>query len=79
MKHVIRRSLIHDWPMILLVLLNLAVIGLYLGVGPAELAGAGYRVIDTRAVKRLLDSGELSRHEALWYQRSNPPQKQSDE
>ncbi len=79
MKPAIRRTLIHDWPMIVLVLLNLGAIGLYLDVGPVELTAAGYRVIDTRAVERLLDSGELSRHEAQWYQRSNPSQKRSEE
>jgi hypothetical protein len=66
--HALRRILSHDWPVILLVVINLAGVGLYLGAGPAWQAGAGSRVIDIRAVQRLLDSGDLSRHEAAWYQ-----------
>lgn len=64
----LRRTLSHDWPIIALVTFNLAGIGLYLGVGPALQEGAGYRVIDIRTVQRLLDAGDLSLHEADWYQ-----------
>jgi hypothetical protein len=66
--HALRRILTHDWPVIVLVAINLAGISLYLGAGPAWQAGAGYRVIDIKAVQRMLDSGDLSRHEAEWYQ-----------
>ncbi len=72
MKHVLRRTLTHDWPMLILVLLNFAAIALYLGVGPTELTTGGYRVIDIKAVNRLMDAGELSSHEAQWYHRSGP-------
>jgi hypothetical protein len=33
--HALRRILSHDWPVILLVVINLAGVGLYLGAGPA--------------------------------------------
>ena len=46
--HEIRRILMHDWPVMMLVMLNLAGMGLYLGVGPSLQHGAGYRVIDIR-------------------------------
>ena len=72
----LRRILFHDWPIITLVALNLAGIGLYLGVGPALQQGTSYRVIDIRAVQRLLDAGELSTHEADWYQHQTPPGKE---
>jgi hypothetical protein len=75
--HELRRTLIHDWPIMMLVALNLAGIGLYLGVGPALQQGAGYRVIDIRAVQRLLDAGELSTHEAQWYHRDTAPAKEA--
>jgi hypothetical protein len=61
--------------MLTLVVINLAGIGLYLGVGPESTEGAGYRVIDIKAVHRLLDSGDLNLHEADWYQRKTPAQK----
>ena len=74
----LRRILFHDWPVITLVALNLVGIGLYLGVGPATLQGAGYRIIDIKAVHRLLDAGELSTHEADWYQHKAPSGKESE-
>lgn len=67
----LRQTLIHDWPIITLVLVGLVSIGLYLRQGIALRAGGGYRVIDTQAVQRLLDKGELNRHEARWYHASN--------
>lgn len=75
----LRRVLVHDWPIMMLVALNLAGIGLYLGVGPALQQGAGYRVIDIKAVQRLMDAGELSTHEAEWYLRNLPSGKKSEE
>ena len=72
MPHPIRHGLRHDWPILLLVLANLSGIALYLGVGQAAREGAGYRVIDEAAVRRLLDAGDLSGHEALWYHQSRP-------
>jgi hypothetical protein len=76
--HELRRILVHDWPIMMLVAINLAGIGLYLGVGPALQQGAGYRVIDIKAVHRLLDAGKLSTHEAEWYQRNLPSGKKSE-
>ncbi len=75
--HEIRRILSHDWPIISLVVINLAGIGLYLGVGPAAQEGAGYRVIDIKTVQRLLDSGDLSLHEADWYQSKTSLEKEN--
>jgi hypothetical protein len=72
--HTLTRTLIHDWPIIALLMVNLLGIGLYLGVGPVLREGAGYRVVDIAAVRRLLDAGELSRREALWYHPSLPPE-----
>ena len=76
--HELRRTLVHDWPIITLAVLNLAGIGLYLGVGPTSLEGAGYRAIDIKEVRRLLDAGELSLHEASWYQRNDATQKRGN-
>lgn len=76
--HEIRRILSHDWPIISLVVINLAGIGLYLGVGPAAQEGAGYRVIDIKTVQRLLDSGDLSLHEADWYQSNTSLEKENN-
>ena len=75
--HELRRTLTHDWPIIALVAINLAGIGLYLGVGPASQAGAGYRIIDIKTVQRMLDSGDLSLHEADWYQSNTSLEKES--
>jgi len=69
--HELRRILVHDWPIITLVVLTLTGIGLYLEVGPTSLEGAGYRAIDIEAVRKMLDAGELSLHEASWYQRND--------
>jgi hypothetical protein len=76
--HALRRILTHDWPVIALVAINLAGVGLYLGAGPVWQEGAGYRVIDIKAVQRLLDSGDLSRHEAEWYQSNTPAEKETN-
>ena len=69
---LLRRIITHDWLILSLVLTNFLFIGLYLGVGPPSGAGAGYRVIDTEAVRRLLDSGDLSGREADWYHPTLP-------
>jgi hypothetical protein len=74
----LRRIFFHDWPIMILVALNLAGIGLYLGVGPATQHGAGYRIIDIKAVHRLLDAGELSTHKADWFQHNEPSGKESE-
>jgi hypothetical protein len=77
--HELRRILVHDWPIMMLVAVNLAGIGLYLGVGPALQQGAGYRVIDIKAVHRLLDAGELSTHEAEWYRHGLPTEQKTEQ
>jgi hypothetical protein len=74
--HELRRILTHDWPVIVLVAITLAGVGLYLGAGPAWQKGAGYRVIDIKAVQRMLDSGDLSRHEAEWYRSNTSSEKE---
>jgi hypothetical protein len=75
--HALRRTLVHDWPVIALALSTLAGIGLYLQVGPTLHEGAGYRVIDTAKVRRLQDSGELSTREARWYHPAESQQERS--
>ena len=69
----------HDWPIIALVLVNLLAIGVHLGVGPVLQEGAGYRVIDTAAVRRLMDAGDLSGREADWYHQTLPEEKKPAE
>jgi hypothetical protein len=71
MMHRLRRTLVHDWPILSLVALCLIGISMYLGVGPTTQEGSGYRVIDINAVRHLQDTGELSTHEAIWYQQRN--------
>ena len=77
MKALSRRALLHDWPIITLMLLNLVAIGLYLGLDQFQHQGSSYRVVDTAAVKRLLDAGELSSREADWYQVDLPEGKEN--
>ncbi len=63
-----------DAPFILLVLLTLGAIAMYLGQGVSggNDTGRAWRRIDTQAVQRLLDAGELSAHEAVWYHETRP-------
>ncbi len=63
-----------DAPFLLLVLLTLCAIAMYLGQGSLGGidTGKAWRRIDTQAVQRLLDAGELSAHEAVWYHESRP-------
>lgn len=77
MNALSRRTLLHDWPIITLMLLNLAAIGLYLGLDQIQQQGSSYRLIDATAVKRLLDAGELSSREADWYQVNLPEGKEN--
>ncbi len=42
-------------------------------IGNARQEGASWRRIDTEAVRTLIDAGDLSDREALWYHRSPPP------
>lgn len=71
--HNLQRALVHDWPIMLLVVANLTAIGMYLGVGPETQQGTGYRVINIGEVRRLLDAGRLNLHEADWYQHDTGP------
>ena len=41
-------------------------------LGRSGTQGASWRRIDTEAVQRLIDSGELSDREASWYHRTRP-------
>jgi hypothetical protein len=66
--HNLQRALVHDWPIMLLMVVTLTGIGMYLGVGPETNQGTGYRVINIKEVQRLLDAGTLNLHEADWYQ-----------
>ncbi len=63
-----------DAPFLLLVLLTLGAIAMYLGQGVlgGNDTGKAWRRIDTQAVQRLLDAGELSTHEAAWYHEARP-------
>ncbi len=65
----IRRTLRHDWPAVFLVAASLFAIGVYLLEGVGGRGGSGYRVIDFATVKRLIDQGQLNRHQARWYHR----------
>ncbi|ESQ14199.1 MAG: hypothetical protein N838_00670 [Thiohalocapsa sp. PB-PSB1] len=57
-----------------LLALTLLIIGLYLqqGLMLAAREGSGYRVIDTEALQRRIDIGELRDHEAQWYHPTRP-------
>ncbi len=60
----------HDWELLLLVIAMLVNLGGFLTqeLGTAPREGAGWRRVDTEAVQRLIEAGDLSDHEALWYQ-----------
>jgi hypothetical protein len=57
-----------------MVALTVLTIGLYLdqGLRLATREGAGHRAIDTRALQRRIDAGELRDREAQWYHRTRP-------
>jgi hypothetical protein len=57
-----------------LVALTALAIGLYLdqGLRLAARAGTGHRVIDTAALQRRIDAGELRDREARWYHPTRP-------
>ncbi len=64
----------HDIELLTLVLLMLLGIGFLLARGPGggRQEGAGWRQIDSAAVRTRIDAGDLSDHEAMWYRRSGP-------
>ncbi len=66
---VLRPQRIHrDWPLLVLIVLQLAAIGGYLGAGlNGREGGTGWRRIDTAELRQRVESGRLSDHEALWY------------
>ncbi len=68
------RLLRRDARFISLVLLNLLALALYLGQGALGVddTGKAWRKIDIQAIQRLLDAGELSDREALWYHQTGP-------
>jgi len=43
-------------------------------LGSARQEGASWRHIDTEAVRSLIDTGDLSDHEALWYHPASSPE-----
>jgi len=57
------------------VALNLAAIGAFLATeaGAPDTAVGGWRRIDREALERRIESGELSRKEALWYREVESP------
>jgi|GEM_PF-5843594 len=59
----------NDLELLGLVALLLLAMGGYLvqQLGVSRQEGAGWRRIDTQAVQRLIEAGDLSDQEALWY------------
>ena len=70
---------LRDWRFLGFIVLSLVTIGLYLesGLGRLEQSGNSWRRIDTEAVRKLIDSGELSGHEADWVHPTRPGEGQS--
>ena len=64
----------HDLELLALVALLLVAAGGFLaeGLGGGPTEGAGWRRIDTAAVRGRIQSGDLSGHEARWYRPSRP-------
>jgi hypothetical protein len=65
----LRQGKARDWRFAGLIALDLLCIGLYLAAGGPEggQGTGGWRRIDTAAVQRRIDSGDLAGREALWY------------
>jgi hypothetical protein len=63
-----------EWRFMALIALNLLCMGLYLGAGEkgGPNGSGGWRRIDTAAVQRHIDSGDLAGHEAQWYHPARP-------
>ncbi len=66
----------HDWELLLLVIAMLVTLGGFLiqTLGTVAQEGAGWRRIDTEAVRRLIEAGDLSDREARWYRPVPPPE-----
>lgn len=73
--HTTLRRHRHDLELLVLVGLLLMAIAGHLAeeLGSARQEGASWRHIDTEAVRRLIDAGELSDREALWYHPTRRP------
>ena len=71
----------NDLELLALVSVLLLVITGYLadGIGSARQEGASWRHIDTEAVRSLIDAGDLSDHEALWYHPASPPERHRED
>lgn len=74
MRTIVSHLHLRDWRLLGFIALSLATIGLYLAAGLAQLeqSGSGWRRIDTDAVRKRIDSGELSGREADWFHPTRP-------
>jgi hypothetical protein len=74
MRNIVSHLHLRDWRFLGFITLSLATMGLYLATGLAQLeqSGSGWRRIDTDAVRKLMDSGELSGREADWFHPTRP-------
>ena len=59
----------HDWELVLLISATLFALGGFLAqeLGTVSREGASWRRIDTEAVRKLIQAGDLSDREAKWY------------
>ncbi len=66
-----------EWRFLGLVLLTLALIGWYLALqGSApQAAASSWRRVDTAAVRRHIEAGDLSTREADWYHAATPAER----
>ena len=70
----------HDWELVLLITAMLFTLGGFLAqeLGTVSRAGASWRRIDTEAVRKLIQAGDLSDHEAKWYRPVVQPEERSE-
>ncbi len=69
----------HDWELVLLIAAMLFTLGGFLlqQLGTVSREGASWRRIDTEAVRKLIQAGDLSDREAEWYRPVTPSDKGS--